>query len=50
VPFVVYTGLDVEVSHEAFSHGITVLKPTESAEVVRLLRMMIATRQPKMAG
>ena len=50
VPFVVYTGLSVEASYGAFSHGTTVLKPTESAEVVRLLKAMTATQQQKMTG
>ena len=45
VPFVVYTGLGADDMHEAFAHGVTVLKPTEPAEVVRLLRTM-TTGQP----
>jgi len=50
VPFVVYTGLGADNIHEAFSHGLTVLKPTEPAEVVRLLRAITAARQQKMTG
>ncbi|MBM2712726.1 response regulator [Mesorhizobium caraganae] len=50
VPFVIYTGLGVESSDGAFAHGLTVLKPTEPAEVVRLLKGMTAGRQQKMTG
>ncbi|MER8446531.1 response regulator [Mesorhizobium sp. M1066] len=50
VPFVVYSGLGVEESHEAFSFGVTVMKPAESAEVVRVIREMIAGQQPRMTG
>jgi CheY-like chemotaxis protein len=31
VPFVVYTGLGADDMHEAFAHGVTVVKPTEPA-------------------
>lgn len=50
VPFVVYTGLGAVDLHEAFAHGVTVLKPTEPAEVVRLLKAMATGRQQKMTG
>ncbi|MBT1159286.1 response regulator [Aminobacter anthyllidis] len=50
VPFVVYTGLGVEGSHEAFSLGVTILKPTEPAEVARLLKAMTAGLHQRMAG
>lgn len=50
VPFVVYTGLGVEGSHETFSRGVTVLKPTEPAEVARLVKAMTAGLYQRMAG
>ncbi|MER9644945.1 hypothetical protein [Mesorhizobium sp. M7A.F.Ca.US.010.02.1.1] len=50
VPFVVYSGLGVEESHEAFSFGVTLMKPAESAEVVRVIREMFAGQQPRMTG
>ncbi|WP_214474952.1 response regulator [Mesorhizobium sp. dw_380] len=50
VPFVVYSGLGVEDSDEAFSLGVTVMKPAEPQEVVRLLRELIAGQQPRLTG
>ncbi|WP_189526001.1 response regulator [Mesorhizobium sp. M7A.F.Ca.ET.027.03.2.1] len=44
VPFVVYTGLGIEGSEGAFAHGLTVLKPTEPAELVRLIKGITAGR------
>ena len=50
VPFIVHTSLDVEVGQEAFHMGLTLLKPTEATEVVRLLSVRIVEPQQKMTG
>lgn len=50
VPFVVYSGLRPEESNEAFSHGVTVMKPAKPEELVRLVRELIAGQQPRMTG
>ncbi|MER8904365.1 response regulator [Mesorhizobium sp. M0772] len=49
VPFVVYSGLGVEETHEAFSPGVRVMKPAGPAEVIRALIAMTAGQQ-KMTG
>ncbi|AMX98805.1 response regulator [Mesorhizobium ciceri] len=50
VPFVVYSGLGVEDRDEAFSRGVTVMKPAGPEEIVRLLRELLADQQPRMTG
>lgn len=50
VPFVVYTGLGIEGSDGAFAHGVIALKPTEPAELVRLIKGMTTGREQKMSA
>ena len=50
VPFVIYSGLSLEESEEAFSLGVTVMKPAEPEQLVRLIRELIVGQQPRITG
>ncbi|ESZ65845.1 response regulator [Mesorhizobium sp. L103C131B0] len=45
VPFIVYSGLGLEETPEAFSSGVRVMKPAGPPEVVRALKAMTAGQQ-----